>query len=140
MYIHEHIQGWVIPSGEPILIWGGQEVEIIYDYTTSCTIRYEDRWVYLGLASRKLKVYLPSDEVDYINLTPSEKHDAWYLQLKHLYDPELPLVNIVDLGLIYSVEALGDNGIKLLMTPYISFMWYGASSNSTNQRSFKTLS
>jgi len=36
--------------------------------------------------------------------------------LKDVYDPEIP-VNIVDLGLIYSVEVDPENGaIKLVMT------------------------
>jgi metal-sulfur cluster biosynthetic enzyme len=114
MYLKEHTQGWVIPSGEPILLWGGQEVEVIYSYSTSCTVTYEGKWIYLGLISSELE--LPSDQVGYPEFTAEVKRATWYLQLKHLYDPELPLVNIVDLGLIYDISALGNDGIQVVMT------------------------
>lgn len=114
MYLQEHTPGWVIPSGEPILLWGGQEVEVIYSYNTSCTIAYEGRWVYLGVVANELS--LPSTQPGYLQLTAAEKRERWYLQLRQLYDPELPLVNIVDLGLIYSVAPLGTEGIQVVMT------------------------
>lgn len=36
-------------------------------------------------------------------------------ELQTVFDPELP-VNIYDLGLIYKVEVLSDNYVKILMT------------------------
>ena len=37
------------------------------------------------------------------------------MQLKGIYDPEIP-VNIYDMGMIYKIEILPDNYVKILMT------------------------
>jgi metal-sulfur cluster biosynthetic enzyme len=48
-------------------------------------------------------------------MTKQEKTQEIVAVLKTIFDPELP-VNIWDLGLIYGIEILDENTIKIVMT------------------------
>ena len=37
--------------------------------------------------------------------------------LKHVYDPEIPTISLVDMGIITSVEIRNDDDVKVTMTP-----------------------
>lgn len=52
------------------------------------------------------------------NLPPMSKdarRDAIVAQLKTVYDPEIP-VDVYELGLIYDIEFLADDGVRITMT------------------------
>ncbi len=103
-------QAMLIPSGDPITLKKGQEVEITQALGGSYTV------VVLGNMAR-----IEGADADVLGKTPSDKPDQaptatgpdleamiWD-QLKTCFDPEIP-VNVVDLGLIYNLETehLGD--------------------------------
>lgn len=47
--------------------------------------------------------------------TPQEIEDKVIIQIKSVYDPEIP-VNIYDLGLIYDISVTAENEVVVLMT------------------------
>lgn len=96
-----------IPSGNPFHLSKGTRVEITQALGGSFTVRV------IGVGGL-YRISGPDGDalglepLDPIALTegPYEELKVWE-QLKNCYDPEIP-VNIVDLGLIYSLEAFDD--------------------------------
>ncbi|MGF1678219.1 MAG: iron-sulfur cluster assembly protein [Candidatus Methylacidiphilales bacterium] len=98
-----------IPSGDPILLKKDQEVVITQSlggsYTVMTTLGIArinaENADALGLEAEASTeaAAVEQDEV----LTPEELTQRAWERLKTVYDPEIP-VNIVDLGLVYSLE------------------------------------
>ncbi len=97
-------QAMLIPSGDPITLKKGQEVEITQALGGSYTV------VVLGNMAR-----IEGEDADVLGKAPSDKPDQapaatgpdleamiWD-QLKTCFDPEIP-VNVVDLGLVYDLQ------------------------------------
>ena len=40
-----------------------------------------------------------------------------YTALQSVYDPEIPTISVVDMGIITNVEVLNDNDVRITMTP-----------------------
>jgi probable FeS assembly SUF system protein SufT len=109
-----------IPSGEPIALAAGTKVHITQTLGGSYTVIID-----LGLAR------IDGRDADALGETAADSaappapsaggapdSEAIWAQLKKVYDPEIP-VNIVDLGLVYSMEIdqpAGDSGYHVTVT------------------------
>lgn len=107
-----NINGFTIPDGNPITIFPGEEWEVLRQSEAHTRILFQGKMVYVGLAYQDIvrdihqfKI-LPKNYTDslYSTMDHSEKINIWKEQLKFAYDPELDLVNVQDLGLIYNLE------------------------------------
>lgn len=109
----------VIPSGLPILLLKGSEVEIIQDLGGTYTVQFNGQWVRIAAQDAKVlgQEYIkPGVESTWTEETSTEEK-VWSL-LKTCYDPEIP-VDIVDLGLIYGCQLFEvDSGyrVHIMMT------------------------
>lgn len=108
MHLKEHVNGYTVPSGDPILIWSGQKVEVVHDFYFSLTVLYQGQLVYFTYLNQDKLHLLPSLHLQGNSSTLLE-------QLRYVYDPELSMVNIVDLGLVYEVD-LREDEARVVMT------------------------
>lgn len=101
--LHRDVDGLLIPSGARIHLQEGTEVVVTQALGNSFTLN-----VYGNL------VRIDGQDADAIGKEPIKAEeladdasieDRIWAQLKTCFDPEIP-VNIVDLGLIYAIEAL----------------------------------
>ncbi len=109
-----------IPAGSPLILPKGTEVTLTQSLGGSHTVagafglaRIEEKdQDALGL----LKVVVVATEAD--SSEPADEKKVWE-KLKEVFDPEIP-VNVVDLGLVYSVElkplAAGGSRAEVKMT------------------------
>lgn len=105
-----------IPNGETMTLEQGHEVYITQILGGMFTV--ETEWGYLaridGQDADALGQEIPKErqKPDWSQFASLE--DAAWAQLKTCYDPEIP-VNIVELGLVYKLELLG-NDLRVQMT------------------------
>ena len=105
----------MVPSGARILLHEGTEVTIVQSLGNSMTVN-----IYGNLARIEKK------DADALGLAVEDQYEpmpeglsleeqVWH-KLKQVFDPEIP-VNIVDLGLVYSLETseVSDGGYKIDM-------------------------
>ncbi len=97
-----------IPSGEPITLEAGAKVYVTQTLGGSYTVMTDFGLARIGgeHADALGDTAPPAAEVDTAAKTfdgsPPDEEQLWS-QLRQVYDPEIP-VNIVDLGLVYSLE------------------------------------
>ena len=108
MRLKEHVNGYVVPSGDPILIWCGQKVEVVHDFYFSLTVLYQGQLVYFTYLNQDKLHLLPSFHLQGSATTLIQ-------QLRYVYDPELSMVNVVDLGLVLKAELI-ENEARVVMT------------------------
>jgi probable FeS assembly SUF system protein SufT len=114
----------MIPSGERVLVPQGAHATITQSLGGSYTI-ITDRGLMVRISGKEVEAIGKSPEgvVDVKEgeeVTPEKLEELVWDQLKTCYDPEIP-VNIVDLGLVYSMEITpGDAGsqvdVKMTLT------------------------
>lgn len=108
--ITRNVEATVIPSGDRATIPQGIEVTITHRLGGNFTITCD--WGMFRIAGKDadaLDESIPESVVKLQHLSdnpdgPPNESVVWE-QLKSVYDPEIP-VNIVDLGLIYSMEVI----------------------------------
>ena len=103
-----------IPSGEKATLPAGTEVFITQELGGSFTIAVELSGLYriAGADADALGKQTPAAGTQ-TSEGPFHEEKVWE-QLKNCYDPEIP-VNIVDLGLVYSMEVTDENGGKNIL-------------------------
>lgn len=106
-----------IPSGEPIELSKGQNVSVTQALGGSITVMTNIGMVRIDSKNLDaLGAEVPQEEP--APETEADLEKAIWKQLKEVYDPEIP-VNIVDLGLVYSMdlsEKEGKNIVDVKMT------------------------
>jgi probable FeS assembly SUF system protein SufT len=108
-----------IPSGEPVELSEGQNVSVTQALGGSFTVMTHIGMVRIeSKDADALGAEVPKDEP--IPETEEDLEKAVWKQLKEVYDPEIP-VNIVDLGLVYSMDLLQEDGktrvdVKMTLT------------------------
>jgi len=119
--LKESIPAVRIPSGEAITLEEGQEVTVTQSLGGSVTVLTplgmarigQEHLVALGLEAQESTDSTTSPEKP---LTEEELKATVWERLKTVYDPEIP-VNIVDLGLVYSLDLLdGGKRVEVDMT------------------------
>ncbi len=123
------VRAMLIPSGLDVLLVAGNEVEITHHLGGNYTV-----WGVFGMARiqesdadalgigqspspAKDSVCATALKKEYVFDEPSQQvstEELWNVA-KTVYDPEIP-VNIVDLGLVYRMEFLGDGKVVVDMT------------------------
>lgn len=101
-----------IPSGEPIELSEGQNVSVTQALGGSITVMTNIGMV--RIESKNLDALggeIPQDEP--VPETEADLEKAVWKQLKEVYDPEIP-VNIVDLGLVYSMDLTQNDGKNIV--------------------------
>jgi probable FeS assembly SUF system protein SufT len=100
-----------IPGGEKSTLPGGTEVFITQALGGSFTVAVELSGLYriAGADADALGKEAPATDAPSTE-GPFDEQKVWE-QLRNCYDPEIP-VNIVDLGLIYSLDITDENGGK----------------------------
>jgi probable FeS assembly SUF system protein SufT len=102
------VEATQVPSGDRVTLAQGSVVGITQALGGTYTVHVEDRFgLYRiraedGDALGKDPAHVRAGAID----EPYDEAKVWE-QLRNCYDPEIP-VNIVDLGLIYSMEATDD--------------------------------
>jgi probable FeS assembly SUF system protein SufT len=116
--LSREVEGTAIPSGSKFMMEKGTEVMIVQSLGGTHTV--SSRYGLSRIESKDedtLGIETKSDEKDAIDGEVTEEH-VWS-KLKTVYDPEIP-VNIVDLGLVYSLEMAAHDGggkrVKIKMT------------------------
>jgi probable FeS assembly SUF system protein SufT len=108
-----------IPSGEKILLPSGAQVLITQALGGSFTILVPSQAGLYRLEGRDADAIGREHPAESTLPADASLEDAVWDQLKTCYDPEIP-VNIVDLGLIYSLEvspcATGGHDVQVQMT------------------------
>ncbi len=115
---HE-VNATVIPSGDPVLLPAGTKVNITHRLGGNFTVVCEYGLFRInGADAPALDVPVPSDAAgtagktdetgsrgtaEHPGIDTPPDNDAIWEQLKTVFDPEIP-VNIVDLGLVYSMQ------------------------------------
>jgi probable FeS assembly SUF system protein SufT len=104
----------LIPSGEPVTLNAGEQVQITQSLGGSYTVLIRGNLARIESAQADALGLQATDQ------TPRPEgpltEEAVYAALRMCYDPEIP-VNIVDLGLIYdlNIAALPEGGSKVLV-------------------------
>ncbi len=103
--VKRDVEGTLIPYGQSVTLIPGTEVLVTQALGGSFTLNVNGNLVRIrgedADAIGKEEISLPSDHIS-TDSEGLEKSILWE-QLKTCYDPEIP-VNIVDLGLVYSLE------------------------------------
>ena len=98
-----------IPSGQKVMLHGGDEVLITQSLGGSFTVTTEHGYM-VRLAGKDADalglepVAQPAADAAAPSTNPAQVEKAVWDQLRTCYDPEIP-VNIVDLGLVYHCQA-----------------------------------
>ncbi len=103
--LNRDCQAMLIPSGDPITLKQGQEVEITQSLGGSYTVVVLGNMARIAGGDADALGKAPSDVSDQ-GQPPAAGHDLEAMiwdQLKLCFDPEIP-VNVVDLGLIYDLQ------------------------------------
>jgi probable FeS assembly SUF system protein SufT len=103
-----------IPSGEKIMLPAGTEVVITQELGGSYTVAVELSGLYRIAGTDADALGLEAQSVAAVAGSAAFNEEQVWEQLKNCYDPEIP-VNIVDLGLIYSLEVSDENGGKSVL-------------------------
>jgi probable FeS assembly SUF system protein SufT len=113
--ITRDVEATRIPSGEKTTLESGTQVFITQELGGSYTVAVELSGLFRisgadgDALGREIRGGASPAAVE----GPFEEEKVWE-QLRNCYDPEIP-VNIVDLGLIYSLEATDENGGKKVL-------------------------
>jgi len=99
-----------IPSGDPTQLPAGTMVGITQALGGSYTIHVMDRGGLFRIKTQDADALGKEVTEHRVVEGPYEEEKVWD-QLRNCYDPEIP-VNIVDLGLVYSVDSDDDAGGK----------------------------
>lgn len=103
-----------IPSGEKVTLSAGTPVVITQELGGSFTVAVELSGLFRIASSDAAALGRETPAVAaQMSEGPFDEQKVWE-QLKNCYDPEIP-VNIVDLGLIYSLEVSDENGGKSVL-------------------------
>lgn len=104
--IRRGVQVTLVPSGDKIDLLPGQEVLVTQAKGGSFTLNVQGNLVYLegkdADAIGRERVQLPVERYD-IKAGDNINEELVWEQMRTVFDPEIP-VNVVDLGLIYSVN------------------------------------
>lgn len=120
--LSREVEVTLIPQGTPMTLPEGEVVTITHQLGGNFTVMTQNGMFRISGANADAlgeDVSNPTDakEVD-MNAGPVEKDKLWEA-LKTVFDPEIP-VNIVDLGLVYSLECSdhekGGNRVDMQMT------------------------
>lgn len=96
--------GVLIPAGQPATIPAGSEVYLMQALGGTVTVNYHGNLVRVeGSDLDALGMDAEPDPVEQVLAAADSTEDAVWSLLATCYDPEIP-INIVELGLIYSVE------------------------------------
>ncbi|MGE9296466.1 MAG: putative Fe-S cluster assembly protein SufT [Puniceicoccales bacterium] len=122
--LERDVEATVIPAGDKVTLPVGTKVDITHrlggNFTVVCDY---GMFRILGTDADALNEEMPTAVADSTK-ADGEAHDgppdndAIWDALKSVYDPEIP-VNIVDLGLVYSMEVIAEEGqhrIEVQMT------------------------
>lgn len=110
-----------IPSGEPCLLDAGEEVGITQALGGSYTVMTRYGMVRIDSSHAEALGMDPAEVPVVAAAEPEENLEkAVWKQLQEVYDPEIP-VNIVDLGLVYSMDIKEEEGqthvdVKMTLT------------------------
>ena len=106
------VTGTIVPYGDQVVIEAGTTVSITHRLGGNFTVTWSG-----GMAQiRGIDAEALGEEIPASAAIPTEKdgdhegppdEDAVWTALRQVYDPEIP-VNIVDLGLIYTMEVQSD--------------------------------
>jgi len=100
-----------IPSGERITIPAETEVVITQALGSSFTVLVPSQAGLFRIEGTDADA-IGREKPASLDMAPEASlEDSVWAQLKTCYDPEIP-VNIVDLGLVYSLEIAGDNAAR----------------------------
>jgi probable FeS assembly SUF system protein SufT len=114
------VDGLLIPTAIPITIPAGTNLEITQAKGRGITIHVSGQLIRVESKDADALGLNPEDfaelEVEHNKLItgPAELELVWD-KLKTCYDPEIP-VNVVELGLIYSLDIVNDNDVNIYMT------------------------
>jgi probable FeS assembly SUF system protein SufT len=103
-----------IPSGEKISLASGTEVFITQALGGTYTITVPLSGLFRIGGADADALGLDAQSVAAVADSAAFNEEQVWEQLKNCYDPEIP-VNIVDLGLIYSLEVSDENGGKSVL-------------------------
>ena len=110
-----------IPSGEKVLLEKGTPVFVTQALGGTHTVSYSRGLARINSKDQDalgIEVVLETTSENNVSIGEVEEAKVWE-QLKAVYDPEIP-VNIVDLGLVYSMEIKkteeGVNRVEVKMT------------------------
>jgi len=112
------VEATLIPQGQPFTLREGQNVQITHRLGGNFTVMTENGMFRITGANADALGEEVEDNASGENSAhegPPDEEQIWE-QLKSVYDPEIP-VNIVDLGLVYSMHAeqRADGGYKVLV-------------------------
>jgi probable FeS assembly SUF system protein SufT len=100
-----------IPSGERITIPADTEIVITQALGSSFTVLVPSQAGLFRIEGADADA-IGRERPAVLDVAPeASMEDSVWAQLKTCYDPEIP-VNIVDLGLVYSLEISGDNAAR----------------------------
>ena len=116
------VEATLIPQGLKLTLPKGEEVTITHQLGGNFTVMTKNGMFYISGANADALgenvADLESDKKVETNTGPIDKETLWEA-LKTVFDPEIP-VNIVDLGLVYSLECSehekGGNKVDMQMT------------------------
>ncbi|MEM7790408.1 MAG: putative Fe-S cluster assembly protein SufT [Verrucomicrobiota bacterium] len=116
------IEATLIPQGTPMLLPEGEQVTITHRLGGNFTVMTANGMFRISSANADAigeEVTTTTKASDSGGATGPLEIDALWESLKKVFDPEIP-VNIVDLGLVYSLEASereeGGNKVEMQMT------------------------
>lgn len=103
--LHRDVEATQVPSGDRITLAKGTPVAVTQALGGTYTVHVADRFGLFRIRSEDADALgkEPATGGAGAAAGPYEEEKVWD-QLRNCYDPEIP-VNIVDLGLIYSLEA-----------------------------------
>ncbi|OGT43387.1 MAG: putative Fe-S cluster assembly protein SufT [Gammaproteobacteria bacterium RIFCSPHIGHO2_12_FULL_40_19] len=96
----------LVPSGARIMLHVGTEVTITQSLGSSYTVAVYGNLARIDGKDADALGKTPTNPLEELPENASIEDQVW-LQLKSVYDPEIP-VNIVDLGLVYKCEVIPD--------------------------------
>jgi len=113
------VKATLIPHGELMELPEGSSVTITHQLGGNYTVMTENGMFRIGGEDADAlgeDVEKPDFDIPQGEAEGPPSKDAIWSQLKKVYDPEIP-VNIVDLGLVYSMESreLDEGGYKVLV-------------------------
>jgi probable FeS assembly SUF system protein SufT len=118
LLVSEECPALLIPTAELTTLQAGYSVELWYLRASGAIVQSMGRLLRVNRGHvAKLGLVVP--ELAALTSVPpatvEQRYELIWQQLRQCYDPEIP-VNIVDLGLIYSVECASETHIIVTMT------------------------
>lgn len=113
LHIEKEVDAVLIPHGYPIALQEGTEIMVAQYLGGNISGHVQGNMVMIQAEDAEKAGLVEENEDLKWPVGSSIEERVWH-QLRQCYDPEIP-VNIVDLGLIYSVE-LNDEDVVIVMT------------------------